>query len=244
MAIVIALSLNFCSFATNTDTDDTSAEPVDRGGKVTRVDIPNGDGTFTTLKGDEAQEWYDNMGEEDEQSDEEESSTEITKDKIETKGSFHYKYRYIESKRTKDVERHDLEKKVTNRLRNETSATQTYTLNLSVSQSWSISPSVEKKYKDAVKATLGGSWGKTYSKTESLTINIKPHKTVWVTFVPIMDKSVGKAQKYYIPRGVPNKKPIVEKSYNITTYNPKYLTTKIGKFKMKTVYGTYIWHEQ
>lgn len=66
MAIVIALSLNFCSFATNTDTDDTSAEPVDRGGKVTRVDIPNGDGTFTTLEGDEAQEWYDNMGKEDE----------------------------------------------------------------------------------------------------------------------------------------------------------------------------------
>jgi len=34
-------------------------EPVDRGGKAVRVDIPNGDGTFTILEGDAAQEWYD-----------------------------------------------------------------------------------------------------------------------------------------------------------------------------------------
>lgn len=168
----------------------------------------------------------------------------ISEDEIETRGPFHYKYRYLESKRTNDVERTELEKTVTNKLRNTSSTQQTYTLNLSVSQSWTISPSVTGNYEDAVKATLGGSWGKSYSKSESLSVNVKPKKTVWVTFVPIMDKSVGKAQKYYIPRGGVSKDPIVEKSYDVTTYNPKYLTSKIGPFTMKSVYGVYVWHEQ
>ena len=62
-------------------------------------------------------------------------------------------------------------------------------------------------------------------------------------FVPIMDKSVGKAQKYYIPRGGTNK-TYRRKKYNVTTYNPKFLTSKIGPFTIKSVYGAYIWREK
>lgn len=247
MATAIALSVSISAFATQPETRNMANEPVDRSGQVTRVDIPNGDGTFTSLEGDEAQQWYNKAVAEGKQRMAEESAMQAVGEneiEIETRGPFHYKYRYLESNHTNDVERTELEKTVTNKLRNTSSTQQTYTLNLSVSQSWSISPSVTGSYEDAIKATLGSSWGKTYSKSEVLSVNVEPHKTVWVTFVPIMDKSVGKAQKYYIPRGGLSKDPFVEKSYDVTTYNPKYLTSKIGPFTIKTVYGVYVWHEQ
>lgn len=246
MTIAMVFSLSVCAFTRQTETSDMIDDSVDRGGTITRIDIPNEDGTFTTLTGKEAQEWYDKAGEEGKQEAAEESSMQAIndEDEIETIGSFHYKYRYIESKRTKNVERKSLERTVTNKLRNQSSTKQSYTLSLSVSQSWSVSPSVTGNYKESIQSTLGSSWGKTYSKTESLTVDVKPHKTVWVTFIPIMDKSVGKTQKYYIPRGTTNKKPIIEKSYDVTTYNPKYLLSKIGPFKVKSVYGTYVWHEK
>ena len=53
---------------------------VDQGGQVIRVDIPNGDGTFTTLEGEEAQKWYDKAGEEDQQEAAEEASTQSIED--------------------------------------------------------------------------------------------------------------------------------------------------------------------
>ena len=108
----------------------------------------------------------------------------------------------------------------------------------------SVSPSVTGEYKKAIKAGISGSWGNTYSKSESFTVNVAPNKTVWVTFIPIMDKSQGKVQKYFIPRGGISKKPVIEKSYDIVTYNPKYLTSKMGPFTFKTVYGVYVWHEK
>lgn len=245
MAAVLSLSLGVTAFAAEPSDRNIAGEPVDRSGQVTRVDIPNGDGTFTTLEGEKAQAWYNQAVFEGEQRAAQEAKLEEIglEDEIETRGPFHYKYRYLESKRTNDVERTELEKTVTNKLRNNSSREQTYTLNLSVSQSWSISPSVSAKYEDAVTATLGSSWGKTYSKSESFQVNVAPGKTVWVTFIPIMDKSEGKAQKYYIPRGGISKNPIVEKSYNIVTYNPQYLTSKMGPFTFKSVYGVYVWHE-
>lgn len=53
---------------------------VDQGGQVIRVDIPNGDGTFTTLEGEEAQKWYDKAGEEDQQEAAKEASTQSIED--------------------------------------------------------------------------------------------------------------------------------------------------------------------
>lgn len=38
--------------------ENTSGEPVDRSGIVTRISIPNEDGTFTVLEGEKAQAWY------------------------------------------------------------------------------------------------------------------------------------------------------------------------------------------
>lgn len=121
---------------------------------------------------------------------------------------------------------------------------QTYDLRLSASQAWSINPEISGKYKEAVTLKLGGSWGKSYSKDETLHVNIAPGKTVQVQFVPIMDKSTGKAQKYYIPRGGVSTKPIIEKSLAVTTYNPKYTTCKVGPFNLKSIYGAYIWVEK
>ena len=74
MAVTIALSLNACS-----NMVDESVS-VDQGGQVIRVDIPNGDGTFTTLEGEEAQKWYDKAGEEDQQEAAEEASTQSIED--------------------------------------------------------------------------------------------------------------------------------------------------------------------
>ena len=77
MAVTVALSLNACTFTDQSETSDMVDESVsvDQGGQVTRVDIPNGDGTFTTLEGEEAQKWYDKAGEEDQQEAAEEAST-------------------------------------------------------------------------------------------------------------------------------------------------------------------------
>ena len=77
MAVTVALSLNACTFTDQSETSNMVDESVsvDQEGKVTRVDIPNGDGTFTTLEGEEAQKWYDKAGEEDQQEAAEEAST-------------------------------------------------------------------------------------------------------------------------------------------------------------------------
>lgn len=66
MAVTIALSLNACTFTGQSETSNMVDESVsvDQGGQVIRVDIPNGDGTFTTLEGEKAQKWYDKAGEE------------------------------------------------------------------------------------------------------------------------------------------------------------------------------------
>ena len=67
MAVTIALSVNACTVTDQSETSNMVDESVsvDQEGKVTRVDIPNGDGTFTTLEGEEAQKWYDKADEED-----------------------------------------------------------------------------------------------------------------------------------------------------------------------------------
>lgn len=82
MAVTIALSVNACTFTDQSETSNMVDESVsgDQEGKVTRVDIPNGDGTFTTLEGEEAQKWYDKAGEEDQQEAAEEASTQSIED--------------------------------------------------------------------------------------------------------------------------------------------------------------------
>lgn len=58
MAIAIAatmmLSLKSCVFATESKTSNIIDDSINQGGQVTEIDIPNEDGTFTTLKGEEA----------------------------------------------------------------------------------------------------------------------------------------------------------------------------------------------
>lgn len=82
MAVTIALSVNACTFTDQSETSNMVDESVsvDQEGKVTRVDIPNGDGTFTTLEGEEAQKWYDKADEEDQQEAAEEASTQSIED--------------------------------------------------------------------------------------------------------------------------------------------------------------------
>lgn len=82
MAVTVALSLNACTFTDQSETSNMVDESVsvDQEGKVIRVDIPNGDGTFTRLEGEEAQKWYDKAGEEDQQEAAEEASTQSIED--------------------------------------------------------------------------------------------------------------------------------------------------------------------
>lgn len=78
MALLLSVYIFTGQPETSNMVDDSVS--VDRGGQVTRVDIPNGDGTFTTLEGEEAQEWYDKAGEEDKQEAAEEASTQSIED--------------------------------------------------------------------------------------------------------------------------------------------------------------------
>ena len=77
LIMAVTMSLNACTFTGQSETSNMVDESVsvDQGGQVIRVDIPNGDGTFTTLEGEEAQKWYDKAGEEDQQEAAEEAST-------------------------------------------------------------------------------------------------------------------------------------------------------------------------
>lgn len=59
-----------------------------------------------------------------------------------------------------------MERSVTNELTNFSSTTQGYKMQLSVSQSWTVSPFVPKEYKNAIISALG-SWGNSYSKNET-----------------------------------------------------------------------------
>jgi len=58
---VLALAVGTITFWAESSGRNTVETPVERSGQVTRVDIPNGDGTFTTLKGAEAQAWYNQV---------------------------------------------------------------------------------------------------------------------------------------------------------------------------------------
>ena len=57
-----------------------------------------------------------------------------------------------------------MERSVTNELTNFSSTTQGYKMQLSVSQSWTVSPFVPKEYKNAIISALG-SWGKGVSQS-------------------------------------------------------------------------------
>lgn len=145
MAVAVVLSLGATALASGNIETNVEGDFVDRSGHVTRVDIPNGDGTFTSLEGEAAQAWYDRAVIESEQRYSQEmalrSISSDCKDGV-LRGPFHYQYRYLESRHTYDVERTELERTVTNKLRNTSSTEQTYTLELNVSQAWTISPSV------------------------------------------------------------------------------------------------------
>lgn len=215
--------------------------------EVIRVDIPDEKGGYSSLYGKDAQLWYESCVNETEkeikeiQQIEENKQTNID---ISLRGPFTYKYRYIEEKRTKDVKREDLKRNITNKLENRSSVMQTYSLSFKVSQSFEINSAVSGKYKDAVLAYLGSSWNKSYEKSETITVNIPPRKSLQVEFIPIMDKSTGYAQKYYKTRGSGNlSKTIVENSIQVITYSPKYTECKVGNKYMKTIYGVYIWKE-
>lgn len=251
VSISSILAMGVTSFALDMDKTNSIQNLQGDDGTVFRVDVPDENGNYITLRGLEAQKWYDdavietkkNLIEDEKCTKENINSKSNTdsEEKAISRGAFHYRYRYIESEHKKDVKRNDLKTNVTNELTNETSLTQSYDLNLKVSQSWTINSEVTGRYKKAVTAALGGSWGKSYSKSETLHVNIAPGETVQVQFIPIMDKSVGESQKYFIPRGPGHKEPYIEKSVKVTTYSPKYTRCKVGPFSFKTVYGAYVW---
>ena len=93
MAIAIAatmmLSLKSCVFATESKTSNIIDNSINQGGQVTEIDIPNEDGTFTTLKGGN-EKTYNKAVEEDKEETEEESSMQSTdnEDEVQARGSF------------------------------------------------------------------------------------------------------------------------------------------------------------
>ena len=74
----------------NQKTSNIIDDSINQGGQVTEIDIPNEDGTFTTLKGEEAKKWYNKAVEEDKEETEEESSMQSTdnEDEVQARGSF------------------------------------------------------------------------------------------------------------------------------------------------------------
>lgn len=72
---------------------------------------------------------------------------------------------------------------------------------MSASVSWNVNASLSGGYKDAFNAAVGSGWCGTKSFSETLTINVAPHKKIWLEFKPRVNFVNGESQKYYVTRG-------------------------------------------
>ena len=115
-------------------------------------------------------------------------------------------------------------------------------VSVSASVSWNINASLSGGYKDAFNAAVGSGWCGTKSFSETLTINVAPHKKNWLEFKPRVNFVNGESQKYYVTRG-PKKVTVVESSKKVYSESPRTVTMQLGDKNVKCPDGMYVWKE-
>jgi len=123
-----------------------------------------------------------------------------------------------------------------------TSTTQAMDVSLSASSSWSINSSITGKWKDAVTASPGSSWTKTYSASITVRLSVAPRKTGWVESTPSMQYSIGCVERKFWDRT--HRKWIILSAKSVTAYSPLQITASFGGKTFKSPDGTYIFKEK
>ncbi|GGA53486.1 hypothetical protein [Paenibacillus physcomitrellae] len=104
-----------------------------------------------------------------------------------------YSY-YLESGRAFGVYNYNLTRRISVAVYNETSNEVTRTITFSASQGYSANVSFSTSYgEDAFSAStsLGASWSKTITNSDSISQRIPPKRYSWMEFTPYMDNSWG-----------------------------------------------------
>lgn len=96
---------------------------------------------------------------------------ELPEKDIQTRGLFSYKYRFVTSK---SGTRNGRTVRITNYMANETSTKQRRTISASTSVNWTIDAKLTGKFKSAFEGSVGASWTKGSSFSDTFNFDIPP----------------------------------------------------------------------
>lgn len=165
---------------------------------------------------------------------------EFPEDRIQTRGAFSYKYRFVKSK---SGTRNGQTERISNYLVNETSTMQRRYISASASVNWSINAKLTGKFKDVFEGSVGSSWTKGSSFSDTFNFNIPPNKKVWLEFEPKLSYVEGECQKYFIPRGPGNNSIFIEERKKVSSTSPKTVNITIAGKTIKAPDGVYTWKQ-
>ncbi|GKX29325.1 hypothetical protein SH1V18_18050 [Vallitalea longa] len=151
----------------------------------------------------------------------------------------HYFNVYEEVGSSEDVHRYDLKENITEYWKNSTSTQQSHTFGWASSCKWTTNITLESAEKKALKAVVGSSWQKEYSNNGSVTINVVPGKTVWMTYYPIMDNSYGNME--YVKVDLLGNVTVLLSKW-VDTYSPSLLYNPLLDADVPN--GVYEWREK
>lgn len=159
---------------------------------------------------------------------------------IQTRGAFSYKYRFIT---LKSGTRYGPTVRITNYMANETSTMQRRDISAVASINWTINTNLTGMFKSAFESSIGTSWTKGSSLSDTFSFNIPPHKKVWLEFTPKLRYVEGESQKYFIPRGPGPKPIIIQERKKVSSTSPKTVNITINEKTVKAPDGVYTWKQ-
>lgn len=248
MKKVVSLLLLMLLFLTEMSGLSVYASEIDaESGDVVMIAVPDSNGNLMYYTGDEAKEVYTQITQQSSDistlekvdSSLEPSDLDINAE-IEPCGPFYYKYRFVKEY---GGQRYGNTKRISNYLENRTSQRQNLSTSVSSSTTWTINTVLTGEFKKVFKASVGASWSSNSVFSQTITMNVGPHKRMWLEFRPLIRYVSGKVQKYYIPRGPLYKRPIVVESRSVYSTSPKSVYIRLGNKSFVATDGAYIWRE-
>lgn len=158
------------------------------------------------------------------------------------RGPFSYKYRFVPDAKNKTPV-YGTFSIVSNHWGNETDITQSSHFTFSVSATGSVKTELKGKFLEAVEASIGTDYSKTYSANHTVDYNVPSRQRIWLQYKPEYTLYSGKSEKYFIPRGSagPFRKEVVEESKPVRIHGVKQITVPIGNKVLTVPAGAYVW---
>jgi len=222
-----------------------ASEIDDELGEVVMIAVPDGNGKLNYYTGDAAKEAYAQITRQSDISEEvvdelvKQSDVDVDTE-VEPCGPFYYKYRFV---RERSGQIYGPSRRISTYLENTTSERQSLSTNVRSSTTWTINTSLTGGFMEAFKLSVGGSWSSGSSFSQTISMNVGPKKRMWLEFKPLIRYVSGKAQKYFIPRGPINNRPIVVESRSVYSTSPVSVYMRLGDRFFMATDGAYIWRE-